>query len=511
MKFTAEYRLTSAAILAVWLVSSASASFEPLPVGGRAAGMSEAYSAIVDDVFALYYNPAGVMQVTRPEIGTYYSQLYPGLTDSSKINRMFLGYAQPFGKAGRLGGIGASYMSLQLSGLYKEEAFGLTYGREYHHRWNYGVSLKMLKKTIGSDEYTDNAIDPTTGAAFGGPDPVLAKGRSASGFGLDLGAQYRLSQAYALGFAARNINAPDLGIDSTDKVPSVLTLALARRLRAGSLDLEVTKWKGATDNTRVALGGEKWFKNGFGVRAGGASGAGGSATVSAGGSFRLDSFQFDYAWIYPLQGIEGTLGIQQVSLTARLGKVPTDPIELQLIKEKEERIRAETEARLARAETDRLKKQILELTDQKSRESLQSERRAAQRALDEAQMQESREQRVVRRDVLNRHTAAIADYNARVTKGISLTEKRRLLEKIQTDFADKEVDLATVSRELANLKDDEVKARKDFELSMSFYARLVQQGASVEERRSMLERIIQKYKDSGVDISAAETGMKEIK
>ena len=135
MKWTAEFNITKAVAIAVFLSSStAFASFEPLPVGGRAAGMAEAYSAVVDDVFSLYYNPAGVMQVTRPEVGTYYSQLYPGLTDSSKISRMFLGYAQPLGEKGRLGGIGASYMSLQLAGLDKEEAFGQTYGGERKHR-----------------------------------------------------------------------------------------------------------------------------------------------------------------------------------------------------------------------------------------------------------------------------------------------------------------------------------------------------------------------------------------
>ena len=511
MKWTAEFNITKAAALVLFACVPAFASFEPLPVGGRAAGMSEAYSAIVDDVFSLYYNPAGVMQVTRPEIGTYYSQLYPGLTDSSKISRTFLGYAQPFGKNGRLGGIGASYMALQLSGLYKEEAFGLTYGREHDHRLNYGMSLKMLRRTIGSDPYSDNAIDPATGASFGAPDPVLAKGRSTSAIGLDLGAQYRLTQAYALGVAARNINSPNLGIADTDKVPAVLALAIARRLRMGSLDLEATQWKAAKNNIKVSLGGEKWFKNGFGLRAGGSSAAGGAQDLSFGASFKMDSFQFDYAMIYPLQGISGTLGVQQVSFTARFGKPPVDPLELQLINEKEKRIRAEADAQNAKADSDRLKKQLMELTQEKTRDAQAEERRQAQRALDDVQMQESREERAQKREVLGAYTAAMSDYNAQVAKGVSLSQKRALLEKIHSDFSNKDIDLSTVNRELRNLKVEEAKAKKDFELSMSFYTRLVQQGASTEERRSMLERIIQKYKDSGVDIHSAESEMEQLK
>src|SRR6185295_8223023 len=110
---------------ALLFTCSLHASFEPLPVGGRAAGMGEAYSAVVDDVFSMYYNPAGVMQLDRPEIGTYYSQLFSGLTDNSQISRTFVGYAQPLGKMGRKGGIGVNYISLELPGLYKEESMGI--------------------------------------------------------------------------------------------------------------------------------------------------------------------------------------------------------------------------------------------------------------------------------------------------------------------------------------------------------------------------------------------------
>jgi long-chain fatty acid transport protein len=73
VKLTAELNFRSflSASLLFIITSSSFASFEPLPVGGRAAGMGEAYSAIVDDVYSMYYNPAGVLQIDRPEIGSY--------------------------------------------------------------------------------------------------------------------------------------------------------------------------------------------------------------------------------------------------------------------------------------------------------------------------------------------------------------------------------------------------------------------------------------------------------
>ncbi len=493
-------------------------SFEPMPVGARAAGMGEATSAIVDDVFSVYYNPAGVLQMNRPEIGTYYSQIYPGLTDNSQISRMFLGYGQPLGAQGKNGAIAVSYLTLELPGLYKEDSMGITYGREWHHRWNIGGTVKMLRKQIGSDQYTNNAIDPQTGNATGVADPLLAKNRSASALGLDLGVQYRLNQSYALGVAARNMNNPALGLSGNeDNAPAVYSAALARKWRSGSLDFEVTKWNSVTDNLKLALGGEHWFNNGFGIRAGADTASRNVTSVSFGASYKMDAFQIDYATIFPLQGIQGTLGIQQVSLSLRLGKSPVDPIEEQLVQEREARVRAEMEARKDKAEIDRLKTQLYELTQAKSQSDQEAERRAAEFALKEAQDTEARDKAAAHKTnsqaktVLTTYTNAVADYNARVAQGMGLQEKRHVLEKIMSDFTNKNVDLSTVERELRSLKVDETKAKRDFDLSMSFYRRLVQQGASMDERRSMLERIIQKYKGSGVEIASAEDEIKQLK
>jgi hypothetical protein len=516
MKLTAEFRFKCLVAGLVLLTSTAHAAFEPLPVGGRAAGMAEAYTAVVDDVYALYYNPSGVLQIERPEIGSYYSQLFMGLSDNSQISRMFVGYAQPLGKNGRKGGIGASYLALDLPGLYKEETIGLTYGREFKRRYNGGMTLKLLRKSIGTDVYSSNAINPMTGGATGTADPLLASGRSASALGLDLGLQYRLTKAYALGVAARNINAPDVAIgDGSDKAPAIMALALARRLRSGSLDIEVMNFKTASANTRFALGGEHWFKNGFGLRAGGGLGSRGYSTVSFGASYKMESIQFDYAAILPLQGVEGTLGNQQVSLTVRLGRPPVDPLEAQLIKEKEERVKAETEARYAKAERDRLKKQLVSLTETKTRAQQDREIQAANQALEEAKAAQKREQATAGRGdakadqaTFAEYTAALADYNEKVRQGVGLAEKRSILEKVMTKFGRTSIDMSTLKREMKSLQVEEARAKKDFDLSMNFYQRLVQQGANAEERRGMLQRIIQKYKGSGIDIKNAEDEMR---
>jgi hypothetical protein len=403
-----------------------------------------------------------------------------------------------------------------LPGLYKEASYGVTYGREFRHTMNLGATIKMLRKEIGSDDYTSQAIDPIHGDPVGGPDPLLAQGHSKSGYGVDLGMQYRLSRAYALGAAVRNINSPDLALQGgSDKAPAVWTTSLARRLRTGSLDVELMNWSGATKNTRLSLGAETWTKNGFGLRAGGGFGNNNYSTLSLGASYRMDSFQLDYAMIYPLQGIQGTMGTQQISLTVRLGKAPVDPLEQQLMQEKEERIRAETEARYAKAERDRLKAQLYSLTEEKSRAEKDKEEKAAQKALEDVEAQRQRQERTTvraqERTLLNDYTEALTDYNARVRDGINMSEKRALLEKIVARFKDSGIDTSIVNRELKSLIVEETRARKDFEQSMSFYQRLVQQGASADDRKGMLNRIIQKYKGTGIDTKQAEDEMKALK
>jgi len=523
MKCTADSKFKKTCLAVVFLLSATAgySSFEPLPLGGRPAGMGEAYSAIADDVFSLYYNPAGVMQMNRPEIGTYYSRLFMGLSDNSQISRMFLGYAQPLGNSGKLGSAGISYFALDLPGLYKEEGYGLTYGREFKHLLNLGGTVKMLSKKIGSDEYSDNAINPVTGKATNSPDPLLASGRSASAVGLDLGFQYRLSRAYALGGCARNINAPDVALGSTaDRAPAVYTAALARKMRTGSLDLEVLQWKGTENNVRFMLGGEKWFSNGFGLRAGGGVGSRNFSSLSFGASYKLESLQLDYASVLPLEGVQGTMGMQQISLIVRLGKPPVDPLEQQLIREKEERIRAETEARYAKAERDRLKAQLYALTEEKSKEDKNRSEEAAQKALKEAESQKAKYNREApatnvdtggRREIVNQYADALAEYNRRVRAGGTLKEKQEMLREIILKFKESGVDISTVDRELKSLNVDEARAKKDFDLSMNFYKRLVQQGASTDDRRGMLKRIIEKYKGTGIDIKPAQDELDSLK
>jgi len=523
---------------------SARASFEPLPVGARAAGMGEAYTVVADDTLSLYYNPAGIIHVRRPELGTSYSRLFFGLDDKSEISRSFLGYAQPLPH--NWGAAGISYLHLGLSGLYSEDTIGLSFAREVQDKWNVGGSLKLLRKSFGSDQYTDNAINVETGQALNAKDPLLAKGNSKSAVGLDLGAQYRLSKNYAFGLALRNINQPNTALNGSDKAPAVYALGISRWNRVSSLSLELANWKFANDQDyRLNFGGERWFRSGFGARAGLAFGSRQFANLSLGGSYRMDGFQFDYALHYPLQGVEKTAGTHMVSLSYRFGKPEPDPVEAQLNSEREARLRAE-------AELARLRQQLMELTTEKPVAAPATDvvDKAAQEALkqaeEEIQRLKSQPQPVsaapvetpapaptavaptapvapkpvapppakprVSPDLLAQYSDALKFYSQQTKSGAPLEERIATLQRTIDKYEGKGLDISSVYTELKKLKGEDTKTSDDYKLAVSYYNRIVQQGGtSAEERILLLERIVKKYKPMGVNTSDIEKELETLK
>ena len=297
------------------------ASFEELPTGARQAGLGNAFTAIADDVYATYYNPAGLVQLRRSEFSAYYAKLYGGLTDGSSIGRSFIAYGHPTAKYGTFG---FSYLDLSLAGLYSESTFALHYAAAVRERWNLGGSIKLLRKSFGSDPYTANAINSDTGASLGAPDPLFAKnGTSKSAVSFDLGTQYRLSRIYGIGLAILNVNSPNMALSpgDTDQVAAVYKAGLARRTRMSSVDAEVSMRKFTGDEEyRFNIGGERWVRENIAVRAGLGFGQRQYQVTSIGFSYKWEAFQFDYALIYPLTGIKGTFGTNQLSMTFRFGR-----------------------------------------------------------------------------------------------------------------------------------------------------------------------------------------------
>jgi len=306
------------------LAPQAQASFEDAPVGGRGAGVDGAMTAMADDVFTLYYNPAGTAFLSKPELGTYLGRLYGGLTDNSNLSQSFLGYVHPLhGEA-----IGLSYSTLNLTDLYTEETFSLSYARKIGDNFSLGVTGKHYRKSVGHDFNTENA-EANGIAQVGVSDPVFLNGHAADAWGGDVSAFYRLEDGWKTGFLIRNVNEANvaLGTGDNDPVPRSWNWGIARQWNNHAVMLDASRERFTQMETRVHAGAETWVLGGHvGMRAGGGYGERDYRQVTAGLSYRVSMFQLDYGFRIPLGSIEGTLGTQQVSAILRFGASKRKPL-----------------------------------------------------------------------------------------------------------------------------------------------------------------------------------------
>jgi tetratricopeptide (TPR) repeat protein len=318
------------------------ADFEDLGVGARPIGMGNAYTALADDVNAIYYNPAGLAQLDECQFTSGYGKLYWGLDDGSNLGSGFVGYAHPLYQWGTLG---AGWLNFGVQGLYQENSFIFSYGNSLKKRLLAGFNLKLLYKKYGKNPYTENALIDGGPATSGERDPVFSEGYSKTGFSTDLGFLYRFNREYSLGLALTDINQPRMDLkDNNSKVPigiksgflydsDFLTFAFDTAFRNGDVN--------------VYSGVEKWFsKRTFGVRAGLGVGSRSFSNLALGASYTKYLFQLDYAFIYPLSGIRDTYGSHRISLTLRFAP------------EKEEKKKAR-ETRLAEVASERAAREEL--------------------------------------------------------------------------------------------------------------------------------------------------------
>jgi len=153
-------------------------------VGSRALGMGRAFVSVADDASAIYWNPAGLMNVQRKEFTSMYSNLYYDSHYSYMavaIPRTFLGSKSAFG----FGWVNLSSVNFDQRDSknnsfgdfdFHEQAFMFSYAREIVNSYgicNYGGNLKFIDQDFpGLDQSQSSGI---TGDNY------------RSGYGLDAG------------------------------------------------------------------------------------------------------------------------------------------------------------------------------------------------------------------------------------------------------------------------------------------------------------------------------------
>ncbi len=211
-------RRTILALLAVGTLLSAlpaGAAFENLAPSPRARAMGDAGVALGDDVFAPYYNPAGLAAQVVPGVGVSYLRPY-GVDFADLI------YGSVVVPAGRYGTLGFSLRRFGVSwdqdpwfddgsgevDLLRETTFTLSHGvriyQDLHTTVSAGWALNAYNLDLGPTVATDPAetIDP-------GSDTVV---------GLDAALLVVLHERTRLGVLATGINDPQIG-QGNEEIP----------------------------------------------------------------------------------------------------------------------------------------------------------------------------------------------------------------------------------------------------------------------------------------------------
>lgn len=293
-----------ALLVALLLFTLAGGAVQAADLGARAMGMGGAYTALANDATAVYWNPAGLAEVSlvslTPVVALETSG-YEAFTDFVELLKFDPDKGIPemptenwdisVSSTG-LAGIatkrfGLSYLpSAKASIGYEYIAGDLGSGEESELSGNAVVyndkvitaaiplaraPFNLAKLNIGANfkfidgrhyEITKQLWDPNQG---GGGDSAVISGATGRGFGLDLGAQAQVTERLRLGFVARDVvrNVTWTGSmdeDGKDLVESRPTIQAGVAFKAPlgltlAADVENTRENGK-DVTRLRAGGE---------------------------------------------------------------------------------------------------------------------------------------------------------------------------------------------------------------------------------------------------------------
>lgn len=139
-------------------VGTTGAQFLELGVSARAMGMAEAFTAVVDDISAVYYNPAGLVLLYGREAALTYIKM------PADVNFGFAAVGLPLESVG--GVIGLSFYGLNSGDMiertyfdgtidgtgrtfsWKSGALALSYGRYLTDRFSVGFSVKYIGEFV---------------------------------------------------------------------------------------------------------------------------------------------------------------------------------------------------------------------------------------------------------------------------------------------------------------------------------------------------------------------------
>jgi hypothetical protein len=296
-------------IVVVSLLLAASrghAAFQYPQLGVRSASMSGTAIPEQGDSSVIFQNAAGVSGLEHGEAYMMYNKLYAGQPGIDSIGQSLITAGAPT----RWGAIGVGLSDFHAAGLLNERALGVSFSRRILSNVDAGVTAKYLyhKYAPGSDK-----------SEVG--DPVFANGTSRGAPSFDAGIIATLSKQLKASFSARNINTPDIGLDSEDRVPREYQVGLShykaewqlrttadvvyRDNHVGTLRERATP----TIGLEKAFGDERVkFRVGAGLD-----------QFSAGVGIQFERFGFDYGFVLTRNLITSNAGTHMIGIRYRFG------------------------------------------------------------------------------------------------------------------------------------------------------------------------------------------------
>lgn len=323
--------------LVAFFASFASVSFalfDDLGMGARAPGMGNAFTAVADDLYAIYYNPAGLATLERSQLSASHALLHMGLSDGSNLGLSHLAFAKPL-KLRKWGVLGAAWQRFALSGVYSEQSLQISYGNsrlsEKKLKWGldklkWGISLKYLVHSFDQLPSATNAMNDQY-KFEGEVDPVLTGNTSKSAMDADIGFLYQFTNRYSVGLAVKNILQPNMAFadGAEDKVPMRTRLGFSYKSLWMILASELRMERGPSGemDKDIIVAAERIFpsldKGQVGLRGSIGVGSRDFKQVTAGFSYRINKLQFDYAFIFPLGTIKETAGTHRLAMLFHFG------------------------------------------------------------------------------------------------------------------------------------------------------------------------------------------------
>ncbi len=249
-------RISILFLMVILVLPGISSGKDPGTVGGqvlklgahcRSAGMGGAFTAVSDDVSALYYNPAGLAQLVRPEAAFTYMSHIAGAKSFDTA------FALPLGERG--GALGAALYYLYTRDKRVDGDTGIETGNFtcYNSYLILGYSRKVgdyFSAGINS-KFMMNRLDDFR----------------SSNSGLDLGALYNPSGRFRLGAGVRNIGT-DIKLrkgDSLETWPLTLTAGASFRFINPDITLASDIRKESDSGMIYSMGAEYTLETEYGL------------------------------------------------------------------------------------------------------------------------------------------------------------------------------------------------------------------------------------------------------